>query len=57
MPMGVTLGGKLTLTSNISYFIKGWSERSTINVIRVIIFVPDISSESGDHILPNLLLC
>ena len=57
MPMGVTLGGKLTLNSNISYLMQGWSERSVFNVRRVEVFVPSISPEPGDHLLSNLLLC
>ena len=57
MPMGVPLGGKLTVHSNISYLIKGWSERSIFNVGRVEVFLPRISSKPGDQLLPNLLLC
>ena len=38
MPMGLPLDGKLTLTSNISYFINGWSERSIFNFGRVEVF-------------------
>ena len=49
--------GKLTLTSNISSLVKGRSERSIFNVGRVEVFVPSISSEPGNHPLPNLLLC
>ena len=30
MPMVVPLGGKLKLTSNISYLMKGWSDRSIL---------------------------
>ena len=55
--MGVPLGGKLKFTSNISSLMKGWYERSYFNVGRVEVFVPIISSEPGDHPLPNLLLC
>ena len=55
--MVVTLGVKLTLASNIESLIKGLSERSNFNVGRVKIFVPSISSEPGDHSLPNLILC
>ena len=54
--MGVTLGGKLTVPSNISYLIKGWSDRSVFNVGRVEICMPNIRSDPGDHPLPNLLL-
>ena len=54
--MVVHLGGKFTLASNISYLIKGWSERSIFNIGRVEIFFPSISPEPGDHPLPNLLL-
>ena len=38
-------------------FDKGFYERSNFNVVRVEIFVPIISSETGDQPLPNLLLC
>ena len=55
--MGVPLGGKLKLTSNISHLIKGWSERSIFNLGRVEISVPSISSEPGDQNFPYLLLC
>ena len=54
--MGVPLGGKLTLPSNISSLIKGLSEGSIFNAGRVDIFVPSIRSEPGDHPLQNLLL-
>ena len=57
MPMGVPLSGKFTLTSNILSLIKGLYDRSFFNVGRVEIFVPSISSEPGDHPLPNLFLC
>ena len=57
MPMVVPLGGKLTFTSNISYLVKGWSYRSIFNVGRVDRFLPSTSSEPGDYLLPNLLLC
>ena len=52
MSMGLSLGGKLALNSNISYLIKGLSERSIFNVGRVEVFVTSISSP-----LTNLLLC
>ena len=55
--MGLRIGGKFTLTSNISSMIKGWYERWTFNVGRVEVFVPSISSEPGEHPLPYLLLC
>ena len=42
MPMGVPLGGKLTLTSNISSLIKGWYEMSGFNILREELFVPSI---------------
>ena len=35
MPIGVPLGGKFTLTSNIPYLMEGWSERSIFNVVKV----------------------
>ena len=54
--MGVPLGEKLTLTSNISYLMKVWSERSVFNVGRVEVFVPSVISEPGDHPLLILLL-
>ena len=54
--MGVTLGGKLTLTSNISYLMKGLYDKSFLNVERVELFVPSMSSKSGYHPLTNLLL-
>ena len=57
IPMGVPLGGKLTLPSDISYLIKVWSERSIFNVGRVEIIVPSISSEPGDQPFPNILFC
>ena len=57
IPMGLSLGGRLTLPSNISYFIKPCSEISIFNVVRVEIFVTSISSEPGDHTLQYLLLC
>ena len=44
IPMGVPIGVKLTLTSNISYFMKVWYERSIFNVGRVEVFVSSISS-------------
>ena len=55
--MGVPLGVKLTLPSNISSLIKVLSERSIFNVGRMEIFLPIISSEPGDQPLTNLLLC
>ena len=55
--IGVPLGGILTMTSNISYLVKGWSNRSISNVGRVEIFVPVIGSEAGNHPLPIFLLC
>ena len=54
--MGMPLGRKLTLTSNISYLMKELSKRSIFNVGGMEVFVPSISSEPGDHPLPNLLL-
>ena len=51
------MGGKLTLTSNKSYLMKGRYEMSIFNFLRVEVFVPSISSEPGDHPLTNLLLC
>ena len=57
MIMGVPLGGKWTFTSDISSLMKGWSDRSIFNNERVELFVPSISSEPGDHSLPNLSLC
>ena len=57
MPMSVPTSRKLTLASNISYFMKGWSDRSILNVVRVEVFVTSTSSEPGDHTLPKLLLC
>ena len=57
IPMGVPIGGKLTLPSNISNLIEGLSERCIFNVGRVEIFVPSISSEPGYQPLTNLLLC
>ena len=53
----VPLGGKVTVTSNISYFMKGLYYRYVFNVGRVIKFEPVMSSEPGDHHFPNLLLC
>ena len=35
IPRVVPLGVKSTWTSNISYLVKGWSERSMYNVLRV----------------------
>ena len=35
MPIGVPLGAKVTLTSIVSYLIKGLSERSIFNVGRI----------------------
>ena len=55
--MVVYLCGKLTLTSNILYLMKGWSEMSIFNFGRVEIFSPIIISEPDDYPLPNLLLC
>ena len=57
MTMGVNLGGKLTLTSNILPLIKGWYQRSIFNVERVELFLTSISLEPGDHLFQNLLLC
>ena len=57
IPIGVPLGGKLTVTLNISYLIEGLSERSIVNARRVEIFVPVISSYPGNHPSRNLLLC
>ena len=57
MPMEVHLSGNFTLTSDISYLIKGWSEMSIFNFGRVELFAPTIISEPGDHPLTNLLLC
>ena len=55
IPMGVLLGENFTLTSNISYLIKGISERSIFNVGRVEIFVLSVSSEPGYHTMQNLM--
>ena len=44
IPIGAPICGKSTKTSNISSLIKGWSERSIFNVIRVEVFVPIMSS-------------
>ena len=52
----LSLGGKITRTSNISYLMKGWSESSIFNYGRVEIFLPIMSSEPCYHPLPNLLL-
>ena len=49
MPIGVPLGRKFTVDLNISYFMKGLSERSIFNVVRLEIFVPVIILEPGDH--------
>ena len=57
IPIGAPLGGKLTLASNISSLMKGLSERSIFKVWRVEVFLTNISSEPGDHHLPNLFLC
>ena len=57
IPIGLTIGRKLKVTLNVSSLMKGWSERSTFNVGMVEIFVLVISSNPGDHHLPNLLLC
>ena len=51
------LCGKLILTFNVLSLMKGLSERSIFNTIRVEVFLAKISSEPGDHPLPNLLLC
>ena len=48
---------KVTITSKISYLIKGWYERSFLIFGRVEVFVPIISSNPGDQPFPNLLLC
>ena len=45
IPLGLPLGGKFTLTSNISSLIKGLYDRSILNVGMVELFVPGISSE------------
>ena len=55
--MGVPLGGKFTVASNMLSLIKGWSERSVFSVEGAEIFVPVINAEPGDHPLPDLLLC
>ena len=55
--MGLPLGVKLTLSSNILSLIKVWSERSIVNVGGVEIFVPSISPDPGDQPLQNLFLC
>ena len=44
MKMWVLLGGKVTVTPNISYFIKGWPERLFFNLGRIEKLVPVISS-------------
>ena len=49
MPIWVPLGGKSTLTSNISFLMKGLCDRSIYNVKRVEIFLPSMSSETGNH--------
>ena len=56
MPIGVPIGGNFTVTSNISSFIKGWSERSFFYFGKVENFVRVICLEPGDHPFPNLLL-
>ena len=57
MPIVVHIGGEFSVTSNISYLMKGWYDRSILNIGRVEIFVPVISSELGDQNFPNLSLC
>ena len=56
MPIGLPIGGKFTVTSNISSMMKGCYEILMINVVGVENFVPVISSEPGYHKFPNLLL-
>ena len=55
--IGIPLGGNFTVTSNISYLMKGWYERSFFNVVKMKTFVLVVISEPGDHNFPNLLLC
>ena len=57
VPIVVPLGGKVTVTSNISSLMKGLFERFVFNVVRVEAFVLVMSSEPGDHQFINLLLC
>ena len=49
IPIWVFLCVNLTVTSNISYVMKGWSGISIFNHRRVDIFVPVITSDPGDH--------
>ena len=53
MTIGVPLGGKVTVTSNISYLMKGWSERSFVSVGMAEKFIPVINSEQGGHNFQN----
>ena len=53
--MGVPIGEKFKLASNISYLMKRRSDRSIFNVGRVEMFMPVISSEPGYHPFRKLL--
>ena len=53
--MGVSLGKKVTVTSNISSFMRGQAKYHFKVKKREETFVPVIISEPGDHPSPGLL--
>ena len=55
--MVVPLGGNFSVVSNISFLMKGWSERSIFCVGREEIFLQSINLDTGENPLTNLLLC
>ena len=57
MPIGVPIGVKVTVTSNISYLMNYLSDGSIFNDVRVETYVPVMISTAGDHPFPNLFLC
>ena len=57
IPMVVPLNGNVTVASNTSYLMKGWSKIYYLTIVRAEIVVTVVNSEPGDHHVLNLLLC
>ena len=57
MPIGVPLGGNVTVASYMSSLMKGWSDGSTFIVGRSEFSLPFNRLELGYQDFSNLLLC
>ena len=57
IPIGVPHVEKVTVSSNMPYLMKGWSERSIFIVGRDDLSVSSKKLETGDQPLPKLFLC